>query len=251
MASAAQANEPIQDQPVPAGPNVYSGKRTIQSPSIDLHPELVTNTRLRMDGIRLLSMLPEKSVPVVFFDPQYRGILDKMKYGNEGVTRGKMRFSLRQMTEVEIAAFIQKIDRILIPTGHLFLWVDKFHLCQDVSGWFSGTDLEIVDMITWNKMRMGMGYRTRRSAEYLVALQRKPKKAKGVWKARDIRDVWEEPAKRGGGHAHRKPVELQARLIRAVSNEGDIVVDPAAGSFSVMESATRSGRIFLGCDICG
>ena len=72
-----------------------------------------------------------------------------------------------------------------------------------------------------------------------------------MWQDHEIRDVWEEKVKRGGGHTHRKPVELQTRLITAVSNEGDVIVDPAAGSFLVMEAAVRAGRIFLGCDING
>ena len=31
----------------------------------------------------------------------------------------------------------------------------------------------------------------------------------------------------------------------------DIVIDPAAGSFSVMEACRHTGRRFLGCDING
>ena len=52
-------------------------------------------------------------------------------------------------------------------------------------------------------------------------------------------------------HAHAKPVGLQARLIESVTNPGDVVVDPAAGSFSVMEACAQTSRKFLGCDIVG
>ena len=52
-------------------------------------------------------------------------------------------------------------------------------------------------------------------------------------------------------HAHQKPVGLQAALIEAVTEPGDVVVDPAAGSFSVMESALSVGRNFLGGDLEG
>jgi site-specific DNA-methyltransferase (adenine-specific) len=50
-------------------------------------------------------------------------------------------------------------------------------------------------------------------------------------------------------HPHQKPLELQKILIEAVSNLGDLVVDPAAGSYSVLEACLLSKRIFLGCDI--
>jgi DNA modification methylase len=42
---------------------------------------------------------------------------------------------------------------------------------------------------------------------------------------------------------------LIARLIGAVTEPGDLVVDPAGGSFDVMHVARRLGRNFMGCDI--
>ena len=210
-----------------------------------------------MDGRALLSSLPAATIPVVFFDPQYRGVLDKLAYGNEGVKRGKRRSNLLQMTEDIILEFVAGIDRVLIPSGHLFLWIDKFHLCQDFRGWFDDTQLEVVDLITWDKGRMGMGYRTRRVAEYCVVLQKTPKRAKGVWRLHDIPDVWRDIpdawTERVGKktHPHQKPRKLQSRLIEAVSNEGDFVVDPAAGSFSVMYAANLENRNFIGCDLEG
>lgn len=206
------------------------------------------NKPLKMDGRELLSKIPEETIPVSFFDPQYRGVLDKLSYGNEGEGREKARCQLPQMPERIINEFIKGIDKILIPTGHLFLWVDKFHLCTGFSQWLSGTALSVVDMLTWNKGRMGMGYRTRRVSEHLIVLQKEPRKAKGVWKARDIPDVWHERVERTG-HVHTKPVLLQSELIAAVSNKNDIVVDPAAGGFSVLKACKIKDRNFLGCDI--
>lgn len=232
------------------GLSVYSTDRDLISPAIALPPGLQFNARLRMDGVRFLDSLPSDAIPIAFFDPQYRGVLDKLKYGNEGQNRGRARSSLEQMSAQLIGEFIRGISSTLIPSGHLFLWMDKFHLCTGFSDWLTGTQLEVVDMITWDKGRIGMGYRTRRTAEYLVILQKQPRKAKGVWKIHTIPDVWREQVQRKG-HTHKKPVELQAKLIEAVSNIGDIVIDPAAGSFSVMDACLLSDRFFLGCDLNG
>ena len=49
------------------------------------------NYKNRIDGIELLNHIQEASLKIVFFDPQYRGILDKLSYGNEGKRRGKIR----------------------------------------------------------------------------------------------------------------------------------------------------------------
>ena len=114
------------------------------------------------DGLDLLADINDESVATAFFDPQYRGVLDKLKYGNEGQARGKARSELIQMDENTIIKFINEIDRVLKKSGHLFLWVDKFHLCQGVLDWFIDTNLNLVDMIVWDKGKIGMLRKTPR-----------------------------------------------------------------------------------------
>ena len=247
---AQQMIEPIDTTMDTLTATVFSGQRTVQAPPLTLPDVLKPNVRLKMDGLAFLDLLPEASVPVAFLDPQYRGVLEKLAYGNEGMGRGKRRCALEQMHEDTIGQFVRGIHRALIPSGHLFLWVDKFHLCQGVHPWLEGTLLDIVDLLTWDKGTFGMGYRTRRRAEYCVILQKPPRKAKGVWKIHNIPDVHKEAAPKTG-HPHAKPVDLQGELMAAVSHEGDFVIDPAAGSFSVLQAAKNRRRTFLGCDLNG
>jgi site-specific DNA-methyltransferase (adenine-specific) len=229
---------------------VFSSVRDVPSPAVEIPAELSLNVRQKMDGLALMRMLPDRCVTAAFFDPQYRGVLDKLAYGNEGKRRGKARCSMQQMTGETICRFVAEISRVLIPSGHLFLWMDKYHLCTGVSEWLAGTGLEAVDLVTWNKGRMGMGYRTRRTCEYLMVLQQPPKRAKGVWMVHNVPDVWKEKAKVEAG-VHPKPIGLQAELIGAVSNPGDLVLDPAAGSFSVLAACEIKERNFIGCDLNG
>lgn len=229
---------------------VFSKIRTKEMPygqDIFLTKKYSFNKKNIMNGLELLKNIRPNSIPVVFFDPQYRGVLDKLGYGNEGKRQIK-RSQLTQMDEKTIINFIKSINKVLMETGHLFLWVDKFHLCQGIAPWIRGTDLTIVDMIVWDKVRMGMGYRTRKQTEYLLVLQKPPIKVKNIWKTRNIRDVWLEKID-NKVHPHQKPHNLQSALIEAVTNEGDVVLDPAAGSFSVMDCAMSKKRLFLGCDL--
>lgn len=142
------------------------------------------------DGLLLLADIETDSIATVFFDPQYRGVLDKLNYGNEGKNRGQARSSLPQMDETTIKQFVAEINRVLRPSGHLFLWVDKFHLCQGIHSWLTNTNLNIVDMIVWDKGKIGMGCRTRRRSEYLIVIQKEPIKAKACWTDHSIPDVW-------------------------------------------------------------
>ena len=208
---------------------------------------LPLNRRNKYNGLELLAQLAPDCVPLCFFDPQYRGVLDKMQYGNEGKSRGKRRAELPQMREPEIIDFIQAIAKTLIPSGHLLLWIDKYHLCTGVNPWLPD-NLSIVDLITWDKGKIGMGYRTRRQSEYLLVIQKSPKRAKGVWQKHDIPDIWMETVSKNG-HTHPKPVKLQAALIEAVTLPGDVVLDPAAGSYSALDAALQVDRQFLGCDL--
>ena len=229
-------------------PSVFGHTRELEQPEVSPPPGFVLDAPNRADGLELLRALKPESFPLCVFDPQYRGVLDKQKYGNEG-SRQRERSTLPQMDEAQIVSFIGEIDNVLMPSGHLLLWIDKFHLCTGIAHWLPGTDLNTVDLVVWNKMRMGMGYRTRRISEYCLVLQKAPLRAKGVWLVHDIPDVIEERLTARVTHA--KPIKLQARLIEALTNPRDIVIDPAAGSYSVLEACRLTGRRFLGCDIGG
>ncbi|WP_407918835.1 site-specific DNA-methyltransferase [Helicobacter didelphidarum] len=163
-----------------------------------------------------MGKIESSSIDLCFFDPQYRGVLDKMSYGNEG-ERQRERTKLTQMSEEKISRFITEINRVLKPSTYCMLWIDKFHLCEGVHSWLIKTSLQIVDLITWDKGKMGMGYRTRKQSEYLLVLQKKPIKAKGTWKSHNIRDVWSEkiPAQTLRIHPHAKPKGLQKALIES------------------------------------
>lgn len=205
------------------------------------------NYKNKIDGLELLSQIKDNSITSAFYDPQYRGVLDKLHYGNEGKSRGKDRCELQQMSEDIIKEFIKEIERVLKPSGYLFLWVDKFHLCTGVTDWLMNTEFQIVDLITWDKGKIGMGYRTRRKSEYLIIIQKKPIKAKSTWTLHNIPDVWQEKASKT--HPHSKPIELQKQLILATSQENDYILDPASGGYSVFEACKLTNRNFIGGDI--
>jgi site-specific DNA-methyltransferase (adenine-specific) len=199
----------------------------------------------RGDALQLLNGLPAGCTPLIFFDPQYRGVLDKLKFGNEGA-RQKGRAQLPAMTESYIDDVCREAARILVPSGYLLRWTDTFHLCE-------GDHLRIadvfkcVDLLAWDSLRMGMGKRTRRRGDYLLILQKPPIVAK-TWRDHGIPSRWAEKVDRKT-HPHAKPAGLIARLIGAVTGPGDLIIDPAAGSFVVKRVALAMGRDFIGRDI--
>lgn len=224
--------------------------------------EFLENNRnlvLQANGILLLESIPNDSMGVSIFDPQYRKQLDKLKYGNEGKSRQKKRSALPQMSDVTVISFLFHIQRTLKPSGYMFLWVDKFSVAEGVHrDWFnvvnsattdSNPIMNLVDMIVWDKKSFGMGARSRRTNEYLLVYQKSPKTTKN-WIDKTIRDTWSEkvPSPRKG-HPHRKPKELMSKLINATTKVGDYILDPCAGSFSMLDVALKTKRNFIGCDL--
>lgn len=207
------------------------------------------NARQQIDAIELLSRIPNSIAAMFFFDPQYRAVLDQLKFGNEG-KRQSARAKLRAMSDDDIAFVVEEAARVLHASGHLCLWMDKFSLASGHwRRWLRrAPKLKVVDLISWNKLRPGMGRRTRCVTEYLVIAQKEPTRAKGVWTDHRMLDSWTESTDRGI-HPHAKPHVLTERLIRAATRRHDLVVDPCAGGYGVLEACRLSGREFIGGDL--
>ena len=148
---------------------------------------------------------------------------------------------------------MEQIERILKPSAFCLLWVNKTLLGNDrIPLWLLKTpSLKIVDFLVWHKKNtLGLGNWLRSNAEFCFLIQKSPQTGK-VFKNRSFGNVWEENivpiSKRK--HPHQKPRELIKALIAATTNEGDLIVDPCAGSFVVLEVCQELNRKFLGCDL--
>lgn len=217
--------------------------------------EPIANAVQRMDALELLGAIDDRTAAAVFFDGQYRQGLDKLKFGNEGA-RQKARADLTQMTDAQMCAIVTESVRVLRSSGHLFLWLDKYALFEGSwRRWLPEVmPARLVDGIVWGKFNpwsetqpIGMGKRARRCFEAVAVIQKGPCRT-DVWTDKGLRDLFFESADRER-HAHAKPVELTKRLILATTARGDLVVDPAAGAYGVLEACLATGRQFMGCDL--
>ena len=107
----------------------------------------------------------------------------------------------------------------------------------------------------WTRERMEAAY------EAGLVVQRKPggvpqlKRYLDEQKGRPLGDVWTDippinsQAKERIGYPTQKPLELYERIIKASSNEGDMVLDPFCGCATTLVAAERLKRQWVGIDI--
>jgi site-specific DNA-methyltransferase (adenine-specific) len=215
-----------------------------------------------------MAMMPEESVDLIFADPPYF-------LSNDGITcqAGKM-----------VSVNKGKWDKSPgVPEMHEFnaRWLAACQRCLTKNGtiWVSGTNhviysvgfamqqlgFKILNHITWVKPNpppnLSCRYFTHSAEEIIWAAKSKKSKhtfnyeeMKAESGGRQMKSVWEiyppeRVEKEFGKHPTQKPLKLLDRIIRASSNEGDIVMDPFIGSGTTGIAALRLGRKALGFEL--
>ena len=179
---------------------------------------LAPNERPLMDGLEFLSKVPMEYASAAFLDPDWRVWPDE-----------------------EVENCLKAMDRALIPGGHAFLWANKTQATQGVETLFEGTELQVVDMIVWDKGLATASHRSLSRAMLLFVAQKFPYSSK-CWR-QGIPDVHKEFT---GGGFFRKPISLLKSLLDACTYPGQAVLEPASRSDALLLSARQTGRVYFG-----
>lgn len=135
--------------------------------------------------------------------------------------------------------------RVLKPGGHCYVMTDDdslevFKMCARAVGF------NYLNILVWNRGRIGMGYSYRQQTEYVLFFEKPPH----IRKLNDLglSNLLDIPAVRGG-YPTQKPPELFEVLISQSTQPGELVIDPFMGSASSGVAAHRLGRRYVGSDI--
>ena len=108
---------------------------------------------------------------------------------------------------------------------------------------------QVKNVVTWDKVAMGMGHHFRRQSEFVLYVT--TGKARLV--RRDVADVWRIRRVHRAGYPTQKPIELFEAMIAAAigsnASTDTVVCDPFVGSGSSAVAALRQGCSFVGGDI--
>jgi len=218
------------------------------------------------DSFQLLEELDEK-VDMIFADPPY--------FLSKGFTmRSKGRVKCFDKGEWDKERPLSEINDFNMK----WLAVCRERLKENGTIWVSGTyhniysvancmvelGYKILNIIVWNKPDAPLtlsDYHFNFSAEYIIWARKSKGKRhfynidlmKQINGGKRMSDVWNIPTtglweKTCGKHPTQKPLRLLYRIILASTQEGDLILDPFAGSCTTGIAANLLGRNFLGCD---
>ena len=214
------------------------------------------------DNLELMAEIPDNTIDLIYCD---------ILYGT-GRNFGDYQDLKPIRTEIESHYIprIKEMHRILKPTGSIYLQMDtKINhwircIMDDIFG-YSNMRNEIV----WHYKGTGVS-KAFVSKHDIILLYSKtdifnhntiyvPSAKKTGWGGKNEKrcdDVWSDintifQSKERGTQIYdtQKPKALIERIIKASSNEGDLVADFYSGSFTTAEVCKDLKRSFIGCDI--
>lgn len=203
------------------------------------------------DCLEFLESLPEESLDLVATDPAYSGMNQHMSFGHGRIVgrysdpdNAKWFTEWRDEPETFLR-FLELCKRALKPDRHIYVMFDSFSLLT--LGHLVRRVFDVKNLITWDKVRLGMGHYYRRRHEFILMAS----KGKRRLSSRAYPDVWRLKRIVKAAYPTQKPVELFEIMITASTHEGEVVCDPFCGSASAGVAALRLGRGFVGADLCG
>lgn len=220
------------------------------------------------DCLEILAAIPEGVVDLIFADPPYflsnNGITchaGKMVSVNKGEwDRSRGADANHEFNRAWLAA----CQRVLKPNGTI--WVSgTSHVIHSVGFAMQQLDFKLLNDISWVKPNpppnLSCRYFTHATETIIWAAKNKKsrhvfnyKLMKEINRGKQMKSVWEiyppgREEKRFGKHPAQKPVALLERIIRAASNEGDLVLDPFLGSGTAAVAAMRGFRSVIGVEM--
>ena len=112
-------------------------------------------------------------------------------------------------------------------------------------GVVESVNLRVNTMVVWDKQHFGMGNGFRQQHELIMHA------SVGVPSvtSRSVGNVLSFPRENNEDHPSPKPIALLCRLLEAVTDVGDLVVDPFMGSGTTLRAAKDLGRRAVGIEL--
>ena len=212
------------------------------------------------DARKLIKDIEPSSISLVITDPPFgieiieKDNNDPQRGTNTNVYRSTIEPSdnlgLRESLELQ-GEIIKELSRVMIPGGHLYLFT-----CMDAHRLLveclrrNGFSASIIPLI-WLKPRttsVFYGYEYAQCYEPIIFAHKEPRQRRLNKPCSTVLQFGTVPTGERI-HAFEKPQDLLRFLIKQSSSRGETILDPFAGSGSVLRAAIDEGRKAIGFEI--
>lgn len=195
-------------------------------------PDVYLNRIICGDALQTLKDLPARSVDLIVTDPPYG---DNTGYGTQHTRITGNEHPLVALQALSLAY------RVLKPNRTAYMFCGMRHLSFIRSFFAAYSRYRGRGVIIWDKVSMGLGSGFRKQYECILVLE----KGKPRYRNARMLNILRYPRVRSKLHPHAKPVELMKALILHSSDEGDVVLDPFAGSGTTAVVASQTDRRYI------
>ncbi len=220
------------------------------------------------DCFQVLENISPQSIDMIFADPPYflsgGGITcsgGKMTSVNKGEWDKKVSFEEKHSFNRK---WISACKKILKDNGTI--WISgTMHNIYSIGVALEEEGFKVINNITWQKTNPPPNISCRaftHSTETVLWAKKDGSKLKHLFNysvmkdengGKQMKDVWTSSLtkpreKTYGKHPTQKPIFLLERIVKASTNEGDIILDPFNGSGTTGVVANRLGRKYIGID---
>ena len=198
------------------------------------------------DAVTWLRGLGSGCADLVVTDPPYESLEKHRAIGT--TTRLKVSKSSSNQwfgifPNARFEELFREVYRVLAKNRHFYLFCDPetAFIAKPIA---ESVGFKFWKPLIWDKCAIGMGYHYRARYEFILFFEKGKRRLNDL----GVPDIIEAKRIRSG-YPTEKPCEVAETLIRQSTSEGELVLDPFAGSGSTGVAAIRKVRKFAGNDI--
>ena len=233
----------------------------------------IRNKIIQGDALEVMNKIPDESVDLVFIDPPYFLQLPKKKLVRwnvrtkvEGVEDEWDKFESFEEYDSFIEKILTQTNRIMKENATVWI-ISTYHSVHRIGKIMQDFGYWLLSDVLWlknNPMPNWLGVRFTNATETIIWAVKDKKSKKYTFKKELAKEygigkvganVWviplctgKERIKKEDGeklHSTQKPAELLKRIILTTSNEGDLILDPMAGTGTTGHVAKELKRDFV------
>ena len=190
------------------------------------------------DCLKIMPTIESNSIDLIVTDPPYG---DNVAYGFNNKT-----IQNNENPLINCSALVQ-MYRILKKNSSLYIFTNWKHYPFLTEFIIRYTRFKIRHLIVWKKHNFGLGWAFRHQYELILVLE----KGKPKYNLKNFSDVQTATHINHNklNHPHEKPIDLLSKIILHSSKEGDLVLDPFAGSGSTCKACEKLDRRWIGIEL--